>query len=379
MSDPHVVTSSRERVEPLDALGRSSALARARYGVLALYLATAVLAALERALSHHLHWTYPVFRESFPHLLAREDLYAHYPAQGYDLFKYSPTFALLFAPFALLPFTPGLVAWDVLNAAALWSALDRLLEPRAAALAALLLYPEVVVTLQASQSNALVAALIILAFAALERGRPLEAASAIGAGTAIKVFPLAALSFALPRHHRGRLALAMLGVGVSLAILPLLLIPPPALLAQYRSWFALERLDALGHGSSVMGLVSRLVPWRWPNWPIQLAGTVLLLLPPLLRRDRWMDAAFRVRHLCSLLVYVVIFNHAAERPSFVIAAAGIVVWWVCSPREAWRTALLALSLVGLKAAPCVLAWGVMQWELLAGATPAAIPGRSSPS
>lgn len=371
--------SSRKTAEPIDALGRTSALAHGRLRVLALYIATAVLVALERALSHHMHWTYPVFRESYGHVLARRDLYAHYPAQGYDLFKYSPTFALLFAPFALLPFTPGLVAWDVLNAAALWSALHRLLEPRAAALAALLLYPELVVTLQASQSNALVAALIILAFAALERDRPLGAAVAIGTSAAIKIFPLAALSFALPRNRRGQMALAMLGVGVLLAALPLLVTPPSALLAQYRSWLVIERADALDHGASVMGLASRLAHGRWPNWPIQLAGTAVLLLPLLLRRDRWTDAAFRVRYLCSLLVYVVIFNHQAERPSFVIAAAGIVVWWVCSPREAWRTALLVLSLLGLKAAPCVVAWGVMQWELLGGTTRAAPPARSSPS
>ncbi|HEX6533627.1 MAG TPA: glycosyltransferase family 87 protein [Gemmatimonadaceae bacterium] len=342
--------------------------ARERACTFALYLATALLAALQRALSRHAHWTYPVFRESFRHLMSGQSLYAHYPAQGYDLFKYSPTFALLFAPFALVPFAAGLVAWDAINALAIWSALDRLLPPRDATIAALLIYPEVLVAAQASQSNALVSALIILAFVALERDRSLGAAVAVGLGTAIKIFPIAAISLAIPRRRRARLAIAALGAGLALLALPLLVAPPHVLLGEYRQWLGVERVDALDRGASVMGLIARVVPGRWPDWPVQLAGTGVLLLPVVLRRDRWGDPAFRLEYLCSLLVYVVIFNHQAERPSYVIAATGIAIWWVRSARELWRTVLLALSLVGLGAAPCLAAWLVMQGELAAGSS-----------
>jgi len=84
-----------------------------------------------------------------------------------------------------------------------------------------------------------------------------------------------------------------------------------------------------------------------PNWTIQLAGTLLLLLPVALRRDQWADGRFRQLFLCSLLVFLVIFNHQAESPSFVIATCGIAIWYVSSPspREWWRTALLAFSVL----------------------------------
>jgi hypothetical protein len=46
---------------------------------------------------------YIIFKQSFFHLITRQDLYIHYPQEQYDLFKYPPTFALLFAPFSMLP------------------------------------------------------------------------------------------------------------------------------------------------------------------------------------------------------------------------------------------------------------------------------------
>ena len=87
------------------------------------------------------------------------------------------------------------------------------------------------------------------------------------------------------------------------------------------------------------------------------------LLLPLLHRERWADAHFRRGYLASLLVFVVIFNHQAERPSFVIAAAGVAIWFVQSPRDALRLALVLLSLTGLRAWGYLPVWAVMQGEL----------------
>ena len=319
---------------------------------------------LQRGVFFPRHWTYPTFRESFYHLISHQDLYAHYTAQGYDLFKYSPAFALLFAPFALPPFALGLLLWNLCNVFALYLALNALLSRREAGLAGLLLLPEVLAATQASQSDTLVAALIIFTFIASERDRPLGTAASIGAGTAIKLFPLAGLSFT-PFHPRpwraALLALTMIGV---LALLPLAVLSPHELAAQYRAWEHITRVDGLTRGSSVMGLLSAVIPGAWPNWPIQLLGALLLLVPLVVRRDRWHERHFRLLFLCSLLVYAVIFNHRSERSSFVIAAAGIVIWYVTGPTTRWRTVLLVLSLLGLREAPCILIWIVIQIDML---------------
>lgn len=58
---------------------------------------------------------YIIFKQSFYHLIAQKDLYIHYPQEQYDLFKYPPTFALLFAPFSLLPDFLGYSFWTAIN------------------------------------------------------------------------------------------------------------------------------------------------------------------------------------------------------------------------------------------------------------------------
>src|SRR5438093_7238786 len=84
---------------------------------------------------------------------------------------------------------------------------------------------------------------------------------------------------------------------------------------------------------------------KWHNSPQQAAGTALLLLLVVLRSVRWESLEFRRLFLCSLLVYSVLFNHASESPSFVVAYAGIVIWYVSSPPSRLRTAVMALTLL----------------------------------
>lgn len=325
-------------------------------------------------LPHHPHWTFPVFRASFQHLIRQQNIYAQYAE--HDLFKYSPTAALLFAPFSLLPFAPALLLWDTLNAAALIYALDRLFPQRDATLALLLVFPEMFASMQASQSNSLVAATIVLAFVALERGEQWRGFLAIALGAAIKIFPLAALSLAIFHPRRARAAGIFALCAAALVLLPLAVTTPSMLLSQYEWWHAIESVDALALGASLMRVLHDAFGVSWPNWPVQLAGVFVLLLP-LLHRSRWADPHFRRTYLASLLVFVVIFNHQAERPSFVIAAAGVAIWFVESPRDAARLALVLLSLTGLRAWGYLPVWAVMQGELhgMLASTAALIPRR----
>jgi len=175
----------------------------------------------------------------------------------------------------------------LLNGLLLWYALDRLLPERQATVALALLYLEVLLALQYGQSNALVAALMILAFVAFEGRRQLGAASSITGGAAVKLFPLAALSLAIFYPGRLRFA-AIFGAVLAVAVLlPLVAVSPAQLLAQYDSWRAIEAKDALLRGYSLMHYMHAWLGVDWPNWPQQAAGTALLLLPLALRSDRW--------------------------------------------------------------------------------------------
>ena len=332
---------------------------------------------------------FEIFRAASRHLFTGRDLYAEYPAEHTDRFKYSPTFALLFAPLAWLPWPLALFLWSALNALALFVAVERLLPGRQALVVQGALLLEVLRAMQNAQSNSLVAALIVLAFVALERGRPWRAALAVVVGACVKIFPLAALTFAIPRRRALRTGSAAAGIGVLMLAAPLLVVTPSALLAQYRSWQGVEQVDAQQRWFSVMELLHRWFGLSWPNWPVQLAGVVLLLLPLAARRERWTEHRFRLLHLCSVLLFVVLFNHQAERASYVIAFTGAAIWFASEPRAMWRSMLFAIAFVTIPlmstlipgapssptamlyrlAVPMLAVWGVVQWELWQRAAP----------
>ena len=352
---------------------------------LAVYLLAIVLVTVQKGLTGDVG-NYLIFRQSFYRLISGGDIYNPPPGEITG-FLYSPTFALLFAPFAIWPVPLGLLLWNGVNALTVYYGLTRVLPSRAAQLALAIVFLDVVRSLQNSQSNALVAGLILVAFVALEQGREARAATAVVTGALIKVYPIAAGAFGIfaPPARRVRFLVWSLVLGLALAGFPLLVLPPAAFAAVYKGWYGILQRDTGLQGQSVMRILSDWFGSAAPNWTIQLAGTILLLLPVALRRDLWADGRFRRLFLSSLLVFVVIFNHQAESSSFVIATCGIAIWYVTSQREWWRTALLAFTLLtvtvsrlfffpdqtyldvirshALDAFSCLLVWLVMQVEL----------------
>jgi hypothetical protein len=287
-----------------------------------------------------------IFRAAVDHLVAGADLYRHYPREHDDLFKYSPTFALAFAPFRALPYAPALLAWNLLNVILIYAGLRLILPAAGERLAAVQLTAlGLVTTLDGTQSNGLVAAAILLSFAAFERDRLRLAATAIGSGILIKLFPAAALALAAPRRDRVRFAGWFAVIFAALLSAPLIVTPAMTLLAQYQSWYGMGSADALDRGASVMRLLHVAFGYDGANWPVQLAGTLLLVLP--LARGQWHDARHRKLFLASLLIYSVIFNHKAEQPSFIIAMVGVAIWYAVKPRRLSRDVLAGSAIVAM--------------------------------
>ena len=329
---------------------------------------------------------FEIFRAASRNLIIGRNLYASYPAELQDRFKYSPTFALLFAPLAALPWPLALFLWSTLNALLLFTAIERLLQPTAARLALTCLLPEVLRSMQNAQSNALVAALIILVFLALEQGRVWRAAAAAVLGGFVNIFPHAALTFAIPRRQTLLIGIAGGALGLALVLAPLVVTTPAMLLSQYHWWGDIQSADAQQRWYSIMEVLHRWLGVDWPNWPIQLAGAIALLTPIARRRDRWTDHRFRIEFLCSVLLFVSLFNHQAERSSYLIAFVGATIWFVNGRRTTGRTVLFAVAALTIPlmstllpipevlrsppamlyrlALPILAIWILIQWDLM---------------
>jgi hypothetical protein len=287
-----------------------------------------------------------IFRAASRHLFAGLDLYAAYPAEHFDFYKYSPTFALLFTPFAYVPFAPAMLLWNALNAGALYVAIRLVLPRRPATIARAIVFLDMLGSLQNVQSNSLVAALMVFTFAAYERHHTALGSLAAITGTYVKLFPIAGVSFAIFHPRKLRVAIAVVLGLVLFAVLPLLVTSPDGLLAQYASWRAIQATDSLNRGFTVMRMIELTTHAGLPNWPIQLAGVLILLAPVVVQRWRWHDWDLRRLYLCSVLVFCVIFNHQAESPTFVIALTGVAIWFASIPRPSrWEWAMLGFVVV----------------------------------
>ncbi len=330
---------------------------------------------------------YTIFSWSFHNLDAGTDLYAFHPDQHLDLFKYSPTFAVLMAPFWFLPRWAGLLLWNLLNGGAVFWAVGRLnLSAKRQTFVLLFVALELFGSIQNGQSNGLMAGLMIGAFSAFERRQPLVAALLISLGFYVKLFAIVtAVLFVFYPKQRLFLA-AMVGWMALLGGLPLLVTSPARLMDQYAAWLQLLANDpAHDMNYSWMTLTQSWFQFTAPDSYYLVPGAALLLLP-LARRSLWSEFGFRLTYLAALLIWVVIFNHKAESPTYVIAVCGVALWAVAEPRDAIRRSLLWFTFVftilsasdvfpssvkvhiwqpwRLKALPCLVVWCWMTWELL---------------
>jgi hypothetical protein len=288
-----------------------------------------------------------IFRAASRHLLAGLDLYAAYPAEHFDFYKYSPTFALLFAPFAYIPFAPAMLLWNALNAGALYVALRLVLPRRAATVARAIVFLDMLGSLQNVQSNALVAALIVFTFAAYERHHTALGSLAADHRHVRQAVPdrrrelrhLPPAQAARGDRRRG---------GDGAVRRPARCSSPHPTAARAVRELACDRGDRFteprlhGDADDRAGDARRA-----SNWPIQLAGSPD---PPGAGRRPALAlarlGAADVLYLCSLLVFCVIFNHQAESPTFVIAIAGVAIWFATIPGPSrWEWAMLAFIVV----------------------------------
>jgi hypothetical protein len=331
---------------------------------------------------------YRIFKNSAAHLLQGKDLYAPYPDEQDDLYKYSPTFALFMLPFSFLPDAAGLVLWNLLNALTLFWAITRLPLNGAQQAAALwILFLELLISIQNCQSNALVAALMLWTFVAYEHQKYALAALCIAAGIYLKLYGVLAAALWLFYPEKSRVFSYAVVWSIALLIAPLAVTSSEKLMMQYAQWWNLLQNDYSAYqGMSVMGLLGAWFGLTIPK-AIVIGLGALLMMSPMVQREKFNNNLHRLLFLSVLLIWSVIFNHKAESPTFVIALSGVAVWFVTSERSWVNTFLLATTLLltslsmtdltphtirdtlvyrfELKVLPCILVWCKGLYDLFA--------------
>jgi len=345
---------------------------------------------------------YLIFKQSFFHLVDGNDLYIRYPSEHWDLYKYSPTFALFMGALAYFPNWLGLLLWNLLNALVLFFAIKKITHLNSQANKVEVktnqewkrysplgvggfISIELLTSLQNEQSNALIAGLIILAFVLLEKEKTWLATLCIALTFYIKIFGLVAFALFLVYPKKGKFILASATWMIVLGLLPMLFIGIEEFQMQYQSWWKMLREDhAASHGLSVMGWLKTWFGFDISKNVIVLLGVILFCLP-LVKIKNYLSFDFRWRLLASILLWIVVFNHKAESPTFIIAMSGVGIWYFFSEKNRVNLVLVVLAFVFtslsptdlfpkllrdnyvipyvLKAVPCIFIWGKIVLEM----------------
>jgi Glycosyltransferase family 87 len=301
-----------------------------------------------------------IFKYSFFHLVEGKDIYQLFPDDHWDLYKYSPGFALCFGLLAWMPNAIGLLLWNAINSLCLFAGIRLLpgLDDRKKSWILLFCLLEMLLSIQNTQSNGLMAGLIVLAFALAERSKYFLSTLCIVFSFYIKIY--GALAFIIYLFYPGKIRAIGWSVFwmVLFAILPLAVIDPHQLAFLYRSWLSLLLNDrSASVGLSVMGIMESWFHWNSSKNIVALSGLVLFLLP-LIHIRRYRDYSFRLLYLASVLIWMVIFNHKAESPTFIIAMSGIGIWYFAqTPRRLnWVLLILSFLLISMSVSDLVPAW-----------------------
>ena len=342
---------------------------------------------------------YLVYKGVYEHLINQQNLYLAYPKEYFDLNHYGPVFSLLIAPFAIMPLFIGCFLWGMLNAWVLYLAIIKLnFNKRNTLIVLLICTVELMTSLHNVQYNPFIAALIILAFVYVREEKDWLATMCIAFGFLTKLYPIVGIFFFVFSKHKLKFILWGIFWLVLFTLLPLIFTSYHFLYQTHFDWWQ-SLVDKTNQNVfcstiggmqdiSVMGLIRRFSKvYDFPSLWVVIPAMFSILLP-LLRIKYYHHITYQLLYLSSLLIATVIFSSSAESPTFIIAVAGVAIWWIVQKRPyslgiiaAFVFAIILTSLsstdlcphyvrdhiitpYSLKALPCFIIWCIGIFQLV---------------
>ena len=304
--------------------------------------------------NYYTHYNnFVIFKNSFKHLIDNENLYAAYPKEYGDYYKYSPAFALFMSLFYYLPDWLGLIFWNLLNSLVLFFSIKNLpgLNKLSKFFILFFIQFELITTLQNSQSNALIAGLIIFSFVNFEKKNYFIGCFCIMLCFYIKIIGLVVCSLVLLYPKKNKFILYTIFWGLIFALLPLAVINPTDLFEQYKNWLLLINRDSLqSYGISIFGIINSWFQIELSK-PLILITGAILFCTPFLRRNLYKEYYYRLLFLTSILLWIVIFNHKGESPTYIIALTGCGIWYIVEKKSLVNNLLIVLAFILISLSP----------------------------
>lgn len=343
---------------------------------------------------HHSYNNYLIFKYVYWHTIDLQNLYDNY-SEYRDSNHYGPVFSVFIAPFALLPDGLGCILWNMANVSILlWGIYSLPISLNKRTIIAWICAHEALTALFSFQFNIALTGIILLSFSYLIKKKEIQSAFFIAFGTLVKLYGIVGLAFFFFSKNKLKFIISCFIAFAVLFALPMVISSPAFVIQSYTDWYhSLAHKNDLNasltsfQDISLMGIVRRATGnINIPNAPFLLVGLVLFGLP-YLRIKQYKHLGFRLMLLASTLIFTVIFSSGSESPTYIIAFAGVAIWFTVqqNPKKGWIIALFIFAFIltslsptdifprsfkefirlySLKALPCVIIWLTIIYQMM---------------
>lgn len=327
--------------------------------ILVMWIVMCLILAITK--SYNSDGNYRIFIGVWYHTIEQLPLFDHYPLEYDDMNHYGPFFALVIAPFAWLNRYVGMYFWMLFLCMFLYVSIRKSDFTRYQKLFVFWFCShELLNALFLQQYNIAITAGILLTFTMIERKQDFWAAFFIMLGTMIKLYGIVGLAFFFFSKDKTKLLLSCLFWGLLMFVAPMAVAPPEYIISQYYEWYvALAEKNAdninvlagnmadLSTNISLLGMVRRTTQiLTYSDLWLIIPGIIAFCIP-YLRINQYKNVAFRQTLLASVLMFTVLFSTGSENSTYIIAFAGVALWYACAPwkRSKWDIALMVVVFI----------------------------------
>ncbi|MEY2792662.1 MAG: hypothetical protein RJA76_654 [Bacteroidota bacterium] len=339
---------------------------------------------------------YLVYKNVFWHSLHQKNLYLFYPADHFDQNLYGPIFAILIAPFALLPDWLGMICWIIFGMWVLSKGLSYFFKQNPPTLLFLFVWIEALTSVHNLQFNILLAGGLLWAYALVKQQNDWASSLIVMLLILTKIYGIVGLIFVFFSSSPRKFIIYSLGWCMLGLILPILLSSPIFVYQSYFHWYqAIVHKNELNQNSfsgvgmqdiSAMGLIKRIFGIPDLSTLYFLIPAAIFSLLPLLRFKLHSNLDFQLKYFAQVMMGLVIFSSSSESSTYIIAICGFVIWqkdtflqrphlWlfifafiftVLSPTDIFPPFIRKEFFVkyALKAFPILIAWIVISKQLI---------------
>ncbi|WP_027377405.1 glycosyltransferase family 87 protein [Kaistella palustris] len=364
--------------------------------IFGIYLLVSVASALAKYAGGPAKYNnYLIFKNVFFNTLRGKNIYLLYPEAHLDSNHYGIFFSVLIAPFALLPDWFGMVLWNVANTLVFLFAVYKLpFSRQKQAFFAWLCLQEFITAAVSLQFNIALTGLLMLSAIYIYEKKEKQSAISILIGFFVKIYGIAGLSAFFFIKNKWKFIWSFLSFGLLFLILPMLISSVHFGLQSYVDWFqslseknASNQILGTRQDFSLMGIVRRVLGNPNISNLIFLIPGIVILGLPYLRIKQYKNLPFQLMILASTLLFIVLFSSGSESPTYIIAVAGVMIWFLMQKKKSPLIIGLLLFVIiltcfsfsdlfpkfikeeyvikySLKALPCCFVWFHVIYELL---------------